>query len=84
MAQPEEIPVNVVEEIQSVLRDVAPERAQELDTILPQLGVRVAATVLALHPELANRRQEYDRDREHPTFRDMAEYLMAVYENVRR
>jgi hypothetical protein len=43
-----------------------------------------AATVLALHLELANRKQEYDRDREHPTFRDMAEYLMAVYENVRR
>jgi hypothetical protein len=38
------------------------------------------ATVLALHVELANRRHEYDRDREHPTFRDMAEYLMAVYE----
>lgn len=42
------------------------------------------ATVLALHLELANRRHEYDRDREHPTFRDMAEYLMAVYENAGR
>jgi hypothetical protein len=42
------------------------------------------ATVLALHLELANRKHEYDRDREHPTFRHMAEYLMSVYENVRR
>jgi hypothetical protein len=42
------------------------------------------ATVLALHLELANRRHEYDRDREHPTFRDMAEYLMAVYERGSR
>lgn len=42
------------------------------------------ATVLALHLELANRRHEYDRDCEHPTFRHMAEYLMGVYENAGR
>ena len=36
------------------------------------------ATVLSLHLELANRKFAYDRDREHPTFRSMAEYLMRV------
>lgn len=41
------------------------------------------ATVLSLHLELANRTQEYIRDREHPTFRHMAEYLMGVYETAR-
>jgi hypothetical protein len=43
MAQAEEVPMHVVEEIQSVLRDVALERAHELDTILHQLGVHVTA-----------------------------------------
>lgn len=38
------------------------------------------STALTLHLTLANRRFPFDPDRVHPTFRDMAEYLMSVYE----